>query len=151
MYYHRLWVHRYGQLCVDLQEVLENGLVPQCLREVQARVTFLKGRNKNSSRVFHTYHCYIETSLVPRRWPAPGYEATQKHDIKCIPIDCKDYVTGIGNGSCALIASRTFRVETLLVVTSAPVFCVSAQARKKKHHKTPLHYTQVTVEGQSTA
>ena len=49
------------------------------------------------------------------------------------------YVTGIGNGSRALIASRTctFRVETLPVVTSAPVFCISAQARKKNTTKLP--------------
>ena len=63
-------------------------------------------------------------------------------------IDCKDYVTGIGNGSRALIAIYMYiPVETLPVVTSRTRFWRKRPGEEEEHHKAPLHYTQVTVEG----
>ena len=52
-------------------------------------------------------------------------------------IDCKDYVTGIGNGSRALIAICTSPLRHSPLLPRAPVFCVSAQARKKSTTKLP--------------
>ena len=52
-------------------------------------------------------------------------------------IDCKDYVTGIGNGSRALIAICTSPLRHSPLLPCAPVFCVSAQARKKSTTKLP--------------
>jgi len=92
----------------------------------------------------------ILSAQVNRSTPFVIFSTIPYSRVFLARLHCRTIMDIMAWSDCRNRDKKTDHVHSnfaLNLLPPHPFFCVSAQARKKKHHKAPLHYTQVTVEG----